>query len=111
MVEQPWQWRWSSCRAYALGEHDGLVSRNPYFWELASEKGERQRRWREFLLGVDDKEAALTGDDWAVGSEAFRSAMQVVGGRPRARGRGRPSGSAPAPRTLFSQLLDESGET
>jgi putative transposase len=25
LVRQPWQYRWSSCRAYALGEEDPLL--------------------------------------------------------------------------------------
>jgi putative transposase len=104
IVEKPWQWRWSSCRVYALGERDVLVSRNPYYRELASEPRERQRRWREFLLDADEREAVICREDWVAGSETFRRQMEVVGGRPRRRGRGRPCGPALAVRTLFSQL-------
>jgi putative transposase len=29
LVAPPWEYQWSSCRAYALGEADALVAPNP----------------------------------------------------------------------------------
>ena len=29
LTEEPWMYRWSSCRAYAVGEGDPLLASNP----------------------------------------------------------------------------------
>jgi putative transposase len=90
----PWDYRWSSCRAYALGEGNGLLAVNPWYEELSPEPTRRQQLWREFLLGEDVKEAAVRRPDWVVGSETFRQRMQQAASRPAPRRRGRPSKAA-----------------
>jgi putative transposase len=90
LVEQPWQYRWSSARAYGCGEQDPLLAANPWYEALAAEPGRRQALWREFLLGEDPKEAAVRRQDWVVGGAAFRTRMQQCAGRPAPRRRGRP---------------------
>src|SRR5947209_7639206 len=57
LVAVPWAYRWSSCRAYALGEADGLLSPNPWYEALSPEVARRQELWRAFLVGEDAKEA------------------------------------------------------
>jgi putative transposase len=101
MVPLPWEYRWSSCRAYALGQADTLLAPNPWYEELAPEPERRQQLWREFLMADDPKEAEVRRPDWIVGSEAFRRRMQQAAGRPAPRRRGRPN-QAPEPpsRTL-----------
>jgi hypothetical protein len=59
LVPEPWQYPWSSWRAYALGEADTLLDRNPLYEELAPNPQRRQQLWRDFLLGADDKEEAV----------------------------------------------------
>jgi putative transposase len=90
LVVLPWEYRWSSCRAYALGEADRLLATNPWYEALSPDQGRCQALWREFLLGSDAKEAEVRRSDWVVGSEAFRRRMRQAAGRPAPRQRGRP---------------------
>jgi putative transposase len=41
MVEMPWEYPWSSCRAHALGEVNDLVDDNPYYLELGAAPARR----------------------------------------------------------------------
>jgi len=45
LVALPWEYRWSSCRASALGEPDGLLSANPWYEALSPEAGRREQLW------------------------------------------------------------------
>ena len=87
---EPWDYRWSSCRVYALGESDPLVTPNPLYEELGADPAARPRRWREFLLAGDPHEGEVRRGDWAVGDAAFRQRLHQLHGRPAPRGRGRP---------------------
>jgi putative transposase len=87
----PWDYRWSSGRAYALGEADALLAANPWYEALSPEAARRRVLWREFLLGEDAKEAEVQRSDWVVGGEEFRRRMRQAAGRPAPRRRGRPS--------------------
>jgi len=89
LVESPWDYRWSSCRAYAYGEPNPLLASNPYYQELSSDPKRRQELWREFLRGEDLKEAAVRESDWIVGASSFQRQMAQIGGRPQPRRRGR----------------------
>jgi putative transposase len=91
LVKHPWEYRWSSCRAYALGEVNELLAANPWYEELSPEPTRRQALWRQFLMGEDLREKELRRDDWVVGAETFRGQMAQAAGRPARRGRGRPS--------------------
>jgi putative transposase len=90
LVVQPWDYPWSSCRAYALGEADPLVTIDPAYLELSPDPGRRQQLWREFLVGEDPREAHLRRGDWALGDDGFKQRMAKVLGRPAPRRRGRP---------------------
>jgi putative transposase len=90
LAREPWDYRWSSCRAYACGEADPLLAANPWYAELASEPARRQALWRDFLVGEDPKEPAVRGQDWVVGSAVFRRRMHRRDARPAPRRRGRP---------------------
>src|ERR1700722_591609 len=35
LVGQPWDYRWSSCRCYALGVANALLADNPWYQELS----------------------------------------------------------------------------
>src|SRR5262249_27663864 len=95
LVQQPGDYPWSSCRVYALGEPDPLVTESPCYRELASEPSRRQELWREFLCGEDVREAAVRRGDRALGDDEFVQQMRQLHGRPQQRGRGRPrKGSA-----------------
>jgi putative transposase len=90
LVEQPWEYPWSSCRCYALGEADPLLMANPWYEELAAEAQYRQQRWRELLLRDDPREAEVRQATWAAGADSFRGRLQDVRGRPTRPRRGRP---------------------
>jgi putative transposase len=90
LVVEPWQYRWSSCRAYALGEADSLLAANPWYEVLAGTARQRQALWRAFLMADDANEEVVRRGDWVVGGTGFRRRMQRQGARPAPRGRGRP---------------------
>jgi putative transposase len=90
LVTEPWAYRWSSARAYALGVADDLLAPNPYYERLGSSPNECQEQWRRFLLGTDEREEAIRRGEGILGDEAFRSRVWQVQGRPAPRGRGRP---------------------
>jgi putative transposase len=90
LVTEPWQWRWSSCQAYACGEPNALLAPNPWYDELASTPAWRQELWRAFLMGDDPKEEVVWQEDWIIGSASFRRRLRRQRGRPAPRRRGRP---------------------
>src|SRR3974377_2345302 len=71
LVAVPWDYEGSSCRAYALGVPDPLVSYNVWYRELGRDDDSRQRRWREFLLGGDPNEAGVRRAEAGVGTERY----------------------------------------
>jgi putative transposase len=108
LVAAPWDYRWSSCRAYALGEPDPLLAENPCYLGLAPDAAGRQRRWREFILGDDLREEVVRRGDWAIGDEAFRQRMQQVQGRPTRR-RGRPRAVRQGNGVVKAQAMNSPG--
>jgi putative transposase len=90
LVELPWDYPWSSCRAQALGEANDLVDENPYYLELSADPTRRQERWRGFLLDDDPKEESIRNQDWVIGSEGFRQGATEHRSRPARRAKGRP---------------------
>ena len=89
-MTEPWQYAWSSCRAYASGAADPLLAENSYYQEWGVDDGSRQRRWREFLIQEDPKEQPIHRADWVVGDETFQKRLQGYQGRAVQRRRGRP---------------------
>jgi hypothetical protein len=89
LVKEPWEYPWSSARAYAPGVPDPLLAENPWYLEL--EPAVRQRRGRGFLVGEDPREKAFRRSDWAVGDEDFRRRLQA---RPPRAPKTRPAGQA-----------------
>ncbi len=110
IVAQPWDYRWSSCPAYALGRPDPLLSYNVWYQSLADDAGQRQLRWREFLLGDDPREAAVRRGHWTVGDEAFRRRMPRSAPRPGRR-RGRPRKPPPGQEGLFPEFYAQEQDT
>jgi hypothetical protein len=101
---RPWDYRWSSCPAYALAVADPLLSYNVWYQSLGADAGQRQQRWREFLLGDDPHEELVRGGNWIVGDEAFRRRMQQSAARP-ARRRGRSRKAPHNQEGVFSGIL------
>ena len=90
LVVEPWQYVWSSCRAYTCGNADPLLAENPYYLESGADDSSRQRHWREFLMQEDPKEPLIRRADWAIGDEPFLTQLQGLHGRAVQRRRGRP---------------------
>jgi putative transposase len=90
MVAEPWLYRWSSCRAYVLGEVDTLLSVKRWYEELSPKAEKRRRLWRAFVLGEDPNEEVVSQKDWAIGSARFRAGWEQEHSRPVARGRDQP---------------------
>lgn len=56
MVLDPGDYRWSSYRRNALGDHDPLLASHPVYEQIAHESGERQLGYRELVAqGIDDE--------------------------------------------------------
>ena len=89
-MKEPWQYAWSSCRAYGSGAVDPLLAENSYYLEWGGDDGSSQRRWREFLLQEDPKEQSIRHADWMVGDETYQMRIQGQQGRAVQRRRGRP---------------------
>ncbi len=106
LVAEPWDYRWSSARAYALGEADPLLAENPEYLALSEGPARRQELWRAFLLGQDPREEVVRRGDWAVGDEDFRRRVRVAQGRPGPRRRGRPPKVVPRA-AISPQFLDQ----
>src|SRR5205809_4548627 len=106
MVPQPWDYSWSSCRHYARGEADALLSANPWYEALSADSVRRQERWREFLLGEDAKEEVVRQSDWVIGGGDFRRRQQRPQGRALPRRPSRPDRASASTEGYFPQLLD-----
>ena len=90
LTAKPWEYGWSSARAYALGQTDALLAENGEYLALAQDAVRRQELWREFLMKEDPVEEAVRREDWAIGDDEFRRRMLQQQGRPARRQRGRP---------------------
>jgi putative transposase len=105
IVSVPWEYRWSSAAAYALGAVDPLLAENAEYEALSDRPAGRQHHWRTFLMGVDPREEIVRRGDWAIGDEAFRlRALQELG-RPAPRPRGRPCKPAGDSVRIFPQPM------
>jgi putative transposase len=96
LTAEPWEYGWSSARAYALGQTDPLLAQNAEYLALAQDAVRRQELWREFLMKEDPVEEAVRREDWAIGDDDFRRGMLQQQGRPARRQRGRPPKRADA---------------
>lgn len=94
LVARPWDYTWSSCRCYALGQADDLLTENPCFVGLAGSAEHRQEVWREFLLGEDPKEEEARRVEGVSGDEAFHHRLRDFRGRPVQSRYGRPRKAA-----------------
>jgi putative transposase len=104
LVALPWDYAWSSARAYALGEANPLLADNPEYLALAPGAERRQRLWRALLRGADPKEEVVRRGDWALGSARFKARLLVSQGRPAPRRRGRPRKPRADDETITSQV-------
>ena len=53
LVSSPADYRYSSYRHYAFGQKDDLITDDIFFDELGKTKGERQKNYREMIIGEE----------------------------------------------------------
>jgi len=96
VVEAPSEYRWSSYRTNALGDHDPIVTAHPLYLALAPSAEERRDIYRRMFgepLGDQTINAIrdATRFEWALGSAAFRAGVEAITGRRTERlSKGRP---------------------
>jgi putative transposase len=96
LIEDPVDYRWSSCAHHANGVADTVVSDHPLYWSLGNTPFEREAAYRELLHkslndDMDKLMLAAMERSWAVGAKAFVDQLEKQIQRPAApRTRGRP---------------------
>lgn len=112
LVEDPADWKWSSYRFYAFGESCrvsligpggvkkwvDLIDEDPFYQGFGRDLLERQKNYRQFVLGMDDeamRERLRFQDGGVLGSERFKvrmaKIMEELGMMVKPKKRGRPS--------------------
>ena len=112
LVRDPGDWKWSSYRFYAYGEPVriplitvggikkwvDLVEPDPFYGGFGRDPAERQKNYREFVLGMEDKkmkENLPFQDGGVLGSEKFKKdmtgIMEKLGMLVKPKKRGRPA--------------------
>jgi putative transposase len=86
MVARPGDYRWSSYRANAEGEHSTLLTPHPDYLRLAEDESARRRFYRMmFDLSLDrsavEELRAMTRGGFAFGSEEFKRRLADLSGR------------------------------
>ena len=74
MVDDPMKYRWSSYGVYAYGKKDVILDEHPVYLQLSEDKGERRKKYREFVRGMLKGNEAMKGEmnrRVVYGSEGF----------------------------------------
>jgi putative transposase len=96
LVEDPGQYPWSSYGHYAGVRADKLVQPHPIFWELGNTPFARELGYVDLVRGglTDEQQRVITESTvrgWALGDEAYATALQSRTERRVSKGRaGRP---------------------
>ena len=81
IVEDPKNYTWSSCGAYAYGETDSVIERHRIYDALAEEEGDRRKKYREVVRGMMREKKAMKEEMVSrvvYGNEAFIKKMQMA---------------------------------
>ncbi len=62
MVDDPMKYQWSSYQAYANGKKDVILDEHPVYLQLSEDKGERKKKYREFVRGMLKVKEAMKGE-------------------------------------------------
>ena len=101
MVEHPAEYRWTSYRGNAQGEHSELITSHDCYLSLGHNAGSRHRHYRDlFKSELDgaliDQIRVATHSNYALGSELFKHDIETALGRRVCRGiSGRPRACEP----------------
>jgi putative transposase len=96
MVEHPGEYRWSSYRANAQGDHDALLKPHPLYASLGADATSRQAAYRELFRyelepGLVDEIRRATNGNFALGNQYFADQVSMALGRRAGPGKsGRP---------------------
>ncbi|HQQ75120.1 MAG TPA: transposase [Pseudomonadales bacterium] len=96
MVEHPEQYRWSSYRANARGEHNVLINPHWLYESLGADANHRQAAYRELFRyaldpGLVDNIRGVTNGNYVLGDERFAEQIAAALGRRSMHGKaGRP---------------------
>ena len=109
IVEHPAEYRWSSYRSNAQGEHTILLKPNPIYSALGHDRAKRIRAYRELFRhelepGKVDEIRQATNGNYVLGSPQFKSQIESVLGRraiPGKSGRPRKGSARPEQDELF----------
>ena len=92
-VEKPWDYGWSSAKAYVEGVKDPRVTaeHNPYWSRWGNEDEERKKKYAAYILLDDAEDAKLfTVRTAGIGDDEFKARDRMNCGRPTTRCAGRP---------------------
>ena len=92
-VEKPWDYGWSSAKAYVEGVKDPLVTagHNSYWSRWGNEDEERKKKYAAYILLDDAEDAKLfTVRTAGIGDDEFKARDRMNCGRPTTRCAGRP---------------------
>jgi putative transposase len=92
MVNQAYEYPYSSARFYCLGENDGITTEDPTFIEFGTDLDSRRNTYAEFLRNFDEEEERMFNNlEQSAGNQEFIKGLLRVNGRLLPRRRGRPS--------------------
>ncbi len=86
MVQAPEQYRWTSYRTHAWGDHDALLTEHPIYRRLGDTPRVRQHAYRElFRAPVDERDIhdirRCVAFNHPLGNERFRKQIEAITGR------------------------------
>ena len=99
-IKRPWEYEWSSAKAYVNTTDDGLVeiALDPVWQNMGRTDATRSHCYRKYLLSprerVEDEQMFNEGS-WAIGDEGFLKQLLRRTGRITSRRVGRPRGKKP----------------
>jgi len=92
MINEAYEYSYSSARFYCLGENDGITAESPVFSEFGTDLICRRNVYKEFLRNFDDKDnKSFHNLEEPVGNKEFIRRLHKENGRFVPRRRGRPS--------------------
>ena len=97
MVTHPAEYRWSSYRSNAQGEHQDWITPHPEYLALGNNRGTRLASYRNLFTSPVDPELvpeirSATNGNYALGNDRFKSEIQQVVKRRVSKGKsGRPA--------------------
>lgn len=94
IIQNAWEYQFSSARFYCLGFNDGVTHENPLFARYGATISLRRSHYTEYLRDFSAEEEGLfRNDPQPVGDEHFIRRLRFIDGRYLPVGRGHPRGT------------------